>query len=156
MDHTRAAGGTLTTSVLIEASYHSSPSIRSLSRCSTIIGIAGGVGITAIIPVVRSFGGARARVFWGVKHDDVLRAIEPEIKILEGIGVSVETTVATRMDVRGVVREEVIGRGDRGPLGIVVCGPPSMADEVRRAVGEVVGGGKTQRAVVFIDETFSW
>lgn len=156
LERTRSAGGTLTTSVLIEASYHSSPSTRSFSHCSTIIGIAGGVGITAIVPVVRSFGGARARVFWGVKHDDILRAVAPEVQELKRIGVTVETTVAARMDVSEVVREEVLGREDRGPVGIVVCGPPSMADDVRRVVGQVVGGGRAQREVVFVDETFSW
>ena len=67
-----------------------------------------------------------------------------------------ETTVAARMDVSEVVREEVLGREDRGPVGIVVCGPPSMADDVRRVVGQVVGGGRAQREVVFVDETFSW
>lgn len=155
-DRTRAAGGSLTLPVYIEASYHSSPSLRSLTSCSTVIGIAGGVGITAIVPIVKSFGGPRSRVFWGVKHDDILRAVAPEVKQLEAIGASVETTIGTRIDVREVVREEVMGREDKGAVGIIVCGPPSMADDVRRAIGEVVGGGMAKREVLFIDETFSW
>jgi predicted ferric reductase len=155
-DRTRAAGGSLSSPIYIEASYHASPSLRSLTHCSTIIGIAGGVGITAIVPIVRTFGGSRAHIFWGVKHDDIVRAIAPEIRQLEATGVSVETSIGTRMEVKDVVREEVLGREDTGPVGIVVCGPPSMADDVRRVIGEVVGGGKAKREVVFVDETFNW
>jgi hypothetical protein len=82
--------------------------------------------------------------------------VAPEVKQLEAIGASVETTIGTRIDVREVVREEVMGREDKGAVGIIVCGPPSMADDVRRAIGEVVGGGMAKREVLFIDETFSW
>ena len=44
--------------------------------------------------------------------------------------------------------------GVQGDLGVVVCGPAGMADDVRLAVGEL--GPKARRGVIFVDEAFSW
>lgn len=152
---TRAAGGRLSIPVLIESSYHANPSLHKLSHCSTLVGIAGGVGITAIIPIARTFGGLRSRLFWGAKHDDIVRAIQPELQQLS-TSVAVETTIGTRLSVTEILREELLRDDEKGDLGVVVCGPGSMADEVRQVVGELVGSGKAKRGVVFVDEAFSW
>lgn len=155
LERTRAAGGKLSLSVLIESSYHANPSARELAHCSTLIGIAGGVGITAVLPMARAFGGLRSRVWWGAKHDDIIRAIQPEVRQL-GPSVELETVVGSRLPVSDILRDELLRDDEKGNVGIVVCGPASMADDVRRAVGELVISGKAKRGVVFVDEAFSW
>ena len=53
-----------------------------------------------------------------------------------------------------VLRAELEREGVQGDLGVVVCGPAGMADDVRLAVGEL--GPKARRGVIFVDEAFSW
>lgn len=155
LERARAAGGRLSLPVLVESSYHANPSTRNLSHCSTFVGIAGGVGITAVIPLARSFAGPRARIFWGAKHDDIVRAVKPELERLSST-IAVETTVGARLSVTEILTEELLRDDDKGDVGVVVCGPASMADDVRKVVGELVGSGRAKRGVVFIDEAFSW
>lgn len=156
LEHTRASGGKLCLPVLIESSYHSNPSTRSLSRCSTFIGIAGGVGITAVLPLSLEFSGARVRIFWGAKHDDITRMIQPQLAQAAASGVEMHVTLSSRIDVAEILRDEMLGSGDKGDLGVVVCGPPEMADEARRVVGELAGVKGAKRGIVFVDEAFSW
>ena len=155
LERTRAAGGTIQLPVLIESSYHANPSARELAHCSTFIGIAGGVGITAVLPMARAFGGSRSRVWWGAKHDDIIRAIQPEVAQLSP-SIELETVVGSRIPVPDILKDELLREDEKGNVGVVVCGPASMADDVRRAVGELVASGKAKRGVVFVDEAFSW
>lgn len=152
---TRAAGGKISIPVYIESSYHANPATRELTHCSTLIGIAGGVGITAVLPIARTFGGLRSRIWWGAKHNDIVRAVQPELKQLRA-SIEVETTIGTRLPVMDIIRDELMREDEKGNLGVVVCGPPSMADDVRQAIGELAGSGQAKRGVVFIDEAFSW
>jgi hypothetical protein len=151
LEKTLAAGGHLNLPVLVESSYHSQ-NLSSLRHCSTLLAIAGGVGITGILPLTQSFPGPEARLYWGVKHEDIVRGVTDELARLEKT-VAVEVKVGGRFDVGQIVRDEVLG-GEGGDVAVVVCGPPGMADEVRRAVGEVAG--RSRRGVVFVDEAFSW
>jgi hypothetical protein len=71
------------------------------------------------------------------------------------------------MDLRGILIREMVGTvkdpgdgdgdgdGD-GALAIVLCGPRSMADDVRREIVEIVRSNPLSRAVVLLDEAFSW
>ena len=65
-----------------------------------------------------------------------------------------------RMDIKSVLKDELLRgerNGEQGDVGVLVCGPNGMADEVRGVIGEVVGGGVARkRNVLFIDEGFSW
>ncbi|KAH6912889.1 metalloreductase [Coprinopsis sp. MPI-PUGE-AT-0042] len=151
----RASGGHLSLPVVVESSYHSNPSLRNLDHCSTLLCIAGGVGITGVLPVVRSFKGARARLVWSMRNDAPLQGLRPELDSLRRSTVELETRVGgERFNMMDVVRDELEREGVRGDLGIVVCGPAGMADDVRAAVGQL--GPKSKRGVVFIDEAFSW
>jgi hypothetical protein len=141
--------------VLVESSYHANPAGHRLSHCSTLVCIAGGVGITAVLPLARAFGGVQARVFWSVKRDDAVRALDPELKALRSV-VHVETSIGKRLQVTEILREELLREGDKGSVGIVVCGPAEMADDVRKVIGELAGSGQARRGVVFVDEAFSW
>ena len=154
LSRVRSNGGTLTLPIFLESSYHSQP-ISALNHCSSLLCIAGGVGITAILPTIRSYTGPHAQLHWGVKHEGIVQAVAPEIRELEHRGnVKVEVRVGERWDVEALVAEEALAPGEKGDLGMMVCGPPEMADAVRRVVGRV--SGKAKRGLVFVDEAFSW
>ncbi|KAL2758929.1 hypothetical protein ACRALDRAFT_1075292 [Sodiomyces alcalophilus JCM 7366] len=154
----KAAGGVISLPVLVESSYDANPSVRKLDRCASLVCIAGGVGITAVLPIARRFSGIRTRLCWGMRSDDLLGAAAPELERLasDRPGVGVETSVGARLPIAEILRAELLREDEVGDIGIVVCGPPGMADECRRVIGEVVGGGKVKRGVVFVDEAFSW
>ncbi|KAG2017798.1 metalloreductase [Coprinopsis cinerea AmutBmut pab1-1] len=147
-----AQGQSLSLPVLVESSYRANPSIRNLSGCTTLLCIAGGVGVTAVLPIIKTFGGGRTRFVWGLRNESLLHALQPDLTSL-GPGVHVETSVGARLNVREILEEE-LERDDEGELGIVVCGPAGMADDARNAISEL--GSKAKRGVVFVDEAFSW
>ncbi|KAH7113269.1 ferric reductase transmembrane component 4 [Dendryphion nanum] len=150
-----AAGGTLTVPSLIESSYHSNPGIADFEGCSTLIGIAGGVGITAVLPVLRTFAGIRAHLYWGVRNEALVQTLEPDIRALDS-RVEVETSIGQRLAIADLLTHELSRNDVFGDVAVLVCGPSAMADEVRRVVGDVVGSGRAKRGVVFVDEAFSW
>jgi NAD(P)H-flavin reductase len=154
---TRAGSGI---PVLIESSYHSTKKAHDLERCTTLLAIAGGVGISTVLPILRTFPGPRARLCWGVRTDSLPKAIEGEIQCLPGY-VEVECSVGKRLDLRALLEEELHGTrggkdGGRGDVAILVSGPNGMADDVRRIACEIGARGTEARGVVFIDEAFSW
>ena len=141
--------------VLVEGSYHSGAASQ-LPRCGGILCIAGGVGITGVLPYLRGVSGScRGKLVWGVRGRGLVEAFGAEVEGLAR-GVEVQTVVGVRMDVREVVRKEMMGGGERGLLGVVVCGPAGMADEVRRAVTELGRESETMRPFVLVDEAFTW
>lgn len=152
----RAAGGRTSLPVLIESSYHSNPALQHLSSCSTLVAIAGGVGITAILPVLRSFPGPRAHLWWGAKNHDVVEAVQPELSALKNDRIDIHVSVGSRLALEEILREELLADGQGGEVAVVVCGPPEMADDARKAVGDCAGSGPTKTHVVFVDEAFSW
>ncbi|KAI0848013.1 ferric reductase like transmembrane component-domain-containing protein [Daldinia vernicosa] len=135
--------------VLVEASY-AATSLDELRMVPNCILIAGGVGITAVVPVLR-FRTGRVRLFWGVRNKSLAEAVEtslgPGILVPNIIG---EIAVGRRLDLRAILEREVVGDSETA---VVVCGPNSMADEVRSIVSEL---GRKGRVVKLIDEAFSW
>ncbi|KAK5047500.1 hypothetical protein LTR84_006597 [Exophiala bonariae] len=152
LEEARRQGGSISAPVWVEASYHSQ-STKPLYRCSTLICIAGGVGITVALPTLQGYSGPEARLYWGVKHRDIVDAVAPHLRRLEG-RVKAEIKVGERLAVKNIVQDEVLGGTARGDIGILVCGPPEMADHVRIAIGEV--SRRSKRPIVFLDESFSW
>lgn len=79
----------------------------------------------------------------------------PEISQLsKDINVSVH--VGKRMDIAAVLSEGLGEDGEKGPVGVVVCGPPGMADEVLARVSELGRSTVVKKPFVFVDEAFSW
>ena len=153
LQKTRAQNSSLSIPVWIESSYHSQPT-GTLRHCSTLVCIAGGGGITAILPILRDFSGPEARLYWGVKYRDIVDAIAPEMSVLEG-RVKTELSVGQRLDINAILSSELLNNdGVDGDVGVVVCGPPAMADRVRLVVGSLAS--KSKRGIVFVDEAFSW
>lgn len=141
--------------VLLDGSYHSNV-VAGLSDCASLICIAGGVGVTGVLPVLRSFHvPERARLIWGVRKRGLVEGMAPEMSKLSK-NISVSVFVEERMDIAAVLGEELAGEGGKGPVGIMVCGPPGMADEVRERISELGRSGACRKSFVFVDEAFGW
>jgi hypothetical protein len=151
--------------VLIESSYGHQPRIMdALGRCSSIVLLAGGVGIGTMLPLVHRYDGVRIRLCWGVRKDTLPLALETEISKISPL-VRVERKVGSRLNLRAILEEELLGtprRGiesgsnsDAGDVAIVVSGPESMADEARALICEL-GKRKGCKGFAFVDEAFSW
>lgn len=152
-----AAGGPIRIPVFLEGSYHSSAGSQ-LSRCTRILCIAGGVGLSAVLPILRQHGNRPARLCWGIRNDSLRSVFRDEMSGLSAT-VDAETHVGSRMDVCSILREELTapcGSEDRGPIGVVVCGPPGMADDVRNTICTLGRSATVRGGLVLMDETFGW
>jgi NAD(P)H-flavin reductase len=142
--------------VIVEGPYHHSGHISpQLSHCKDILCIAGGVGITACLPYLRQGASGNTKLFWSSRKKGLITALTPALADLPR-SVQVETVVGERLGLRGILTQELIGAPDDGALAIVMCGPPGMADEVRRDIVEIVRSSALCRAYVLLDEAFSW
>lgn len=156
--------------VLLEGSYgHESGALLKGSSAPTVeypntICIAGGVGITAVLAALAPTHGIHAplgttKLFWGVRHSAIVDSVEdliPNIKTTDKVGVkwwgNIEThiTVGERMNLREILKREL---SQKKGTTVVVCGPESMADEVRCIVA---GLGRHGAVVRFFEESFVW
>jgi len=137
--------------VLVEGSYHNQPQQAEINKCTTLVCIAGGVGISTALPLMRTHPGPRARLYWGMRNETLKDAMAAELQ-----GLDVIYSVGTRLNLRDIVMSELGRRDESGRVGIVVSGPAEMADEVRALVCEASGSSVARREVVFLDEAFSW
>lgn len=148
-----------TLSVLVESSYGGGVFHKRGHRClasyPNLVCITGGVGITAVIPLLAEHAGHR-KLYWGVRShglvdalwrvcgDEVLAKIENEI------------VVGKRLDLQGILRREVHleSCASRGTA-IVVSGPPSMADEAREIVSKLARR-ETTAVIGYFEEIYGW
>jgi ferredoxin-NADP reductase len=167
--------------VLVESSYgHQSavsphgglptPSVA----YSNLVVIAGGVGITAALPILdnaRSLYASQGtkKLFWGV-HDGseglvnsvqgLVRAsgsaVQEAFSPLPGLNatqwadIDVTIAVGERLDIRGLLEAEL--SSVTGTL-VFVCGPAGLADDVRNTVTAL---GRHGALVQYVEEAFAW
>jgi NAD(P)H-flavin reductase len=139
--------------VLVEAPYTGSllhPTHATLNHHPRLLCIAGGVGVTALLPLLAAHRGSR-KLAWGVRQASLIEGLRDLTESNAMAGVTIETTVGRRMDVRALVEQEAACTD--GSLAVVVSGPPGMADEVRTAVAAVAG---RSCEVEFVEESYSW
>jgi predicted ferric reductase len=150
-----ATTGSVRVGVVVDGPYpHSGDVATQLKQCSSIVYIAGGVGITALLPYVRRFTNVPSRLFWSTRKTGLAAAIEPALSALPG-SVEMDTAVGQRLDIDGIL-EKALGETGEGMVGIVVCGPRGMADHVRHKVVQLSRNGGARRAYVLVDEAFGW
>lgn len=164
------ANSTMGIPVLVEGSYGSHVSILpSLAPYLTIeylniICVAGGVGVSGILPCLDHGPGimglpGKKKLFWGVRTEPIMHAVRniiPHVHHGEDGQESwndfdVFISVGKRFNLDLVLKEE-LGNVTGGTT-VVVCGPSGMADEVRVAVTELGKGGCVVRLV---EESFAW
>jgi hypothetical protein len=131
--------------VLVEASYGVP---QNLDRYPLLLCIAGGVGITAILPYLHSHKG-HTKLFWGSRSATLVSALREEIKGLEG-----ETLVGKRLFIKLILQREFVKIGDAVDVTVVVSGPKGMGHEVREFVCEVAK--RRSGEVRLVDENFGW
>ncbi|KAH7149028.1 ferric reductase like transmembrane component-domain-containing protein [Dactylonectria estremocensis] len=141
--------------VLLEGSYHSTQ-LTQLANCNSIVCFAGGVGITTVLPLLQTRGLRPARVYWGLRDDALQKELASDFSSLP-VGVEVVVNVGERLDIASLVESELVGEdGSGGPVGILVSGPPGMADDVRMAVSRMGRSGELKSSFILVDEGFSW
>ncbi|RMJ13642.1 hypothetical protein CDV36_006670 [Fusarium kuroshium] len=156
--------------VLVEGSYGPqasiipSPAPYPTIEYPNIICVAGGVGITGLLPClyhgpsVMSIQGKK-KLFWGVRTEPLVQAVRdiiPQVHHGEDghenwNDFDVSISVGKRFDLNATLTEEL--GSVTGGTTVVVCGPSGMADEVRVAVTELGRGGSVVR---LIEESFAW
>ncbi|OTA95273.1 hypothetical protein M434DRAFT_69573 [Hypoxylon sp. CO27-5] len=128
----------------------SSPSTSTTGE-NTSLPYTGGVGITAVVPVLRTRSNGCVRLFWGARSPQLVDAVKDVLgsSVLDP-GIVGEISVGRRLNLREILEREVL---EGSETAIVVCGPVEMADEVRAIVCEL---GRKGRTVKLVDEAFSW
>ncbi|KIY01866.1 uncharacterized protein Z520_02004 [Fonsecaea multimorphosa CBS 102226] len=137
--------------VLVEPGYGQQPH-TDLSAYPMLICVAGGVGITTVIPLLRSHPG-RSKLLWGMRTRSLGEAMAHQL----GGVVEKQLFVGERMDVRAELERELCSPvvGNNCPVAVVVSGPAGMADDVRNAVCGIAKRKKDLK-VKLIEESFSW
>lgn len=159
--------------VLIEASYGAETSVipsplpRPSLQYPNILCIAGGVGISGILPILdRGHLASRGatKLYWSVRTEPLVDAVEGILR--QGTSIknerdqgaaywgdaSVQISVRQRFDLRQVLEKEIRTELSGGTI-VVVCGPAGMSDEVRLVVADLAKQGAVVR---FCEERFGW
>lgn len=139
----------------IEGPYHDRSTERAVTA-DRVVCIAGGVGITGVLHLALST--ANAKLYWNVRAEHAGLARELEDLTVGGMEES-EVRVGERFDLRAVLDAEAAALRESGQreLGVVVCGPPGLCDEVRQIVtrmGRQRSG--SDPSLLLAVESFSW
>lgn len=152
--------------VLVESSYGAQNSLLEAPQghptieFPNIICIAGGVGITGVMPHVNhesSLSGTR-KLYWGVRSmplvnamRNVVRSVRKDDSSEMWNGFEVVTAMDKRLDIKAILTDE-LDRVHGGTI-VAVCGPLGMADDARNAVAEL---GRQGANVRLIEDAFCW
>lgn len=149
---TSGLGNRASISVLMEAGYHSStpPLGRSLRSSPVLIAIAGGVGVTAVLPHLHSHPG-RVKLYWGCRS----QALVDDVSRTCSLGdLDKDIVVGKRLTVGDILENEVNAELYTD-ISVLVCGPASMVDEVRNWVNHF--GRRQSKVHIHLEvESFSW
>ena len=152
--------------VLVEASYGPeatsvvrSPDARPSPQSPNVLLLAGGVGITALLPLLDRpllAPSGTSKLYWSVRSLPLVRAVEGIVGTAGGSSrwgdTEVSLSVGKRFNVRDVLEAELLHDGAKGGTTVVVCGPDAMSDEARLAVADLAKSGVLVR---FREERFS-
>lgn len=141
--------------VLIESSYgHSLLQSTPTASYPNLVCIAGGVGITAILPYLASHIGNK-KLYWGVRKGTLVDALQDLLVEPAYAGVEVDVKKGERLDLAGILEKEIPEDRGVGTM-IVVSGPAGMADDVRRLTAKFVKEAGRDVNVRFVEESYSW
>ncbi|KAJ3537958.1 hypothetical protein NM208_g6108 [Fusarium decemcellulare] len=127
-----------------------------------ILCIAGGVGVTAVLPALNSSLSLYApmgttKLYWGIRNRGLVDAVQ---NMLVGAGeitdskwghIEPHITVGSRMNVRQVLEEEL--EHAVGGTTVVACGPLAMCDDVRYTCAALARHGTVVR---YLEEACTW
>jgi predicted ferric reductase len=129
--------------VMIEGNYGAHIDVN---QYPTLIAIVGGVGITAVLPLLRAHTG-RTKLYWGARSSALIKDLA-----LPLAGIDKDIFIEERMSIPLVIEHEL--RDERGEVCVVCSGPHTMTDEVRTVVTRL--GRKENLRIKLVVESFSW
>ena len=117
-------------------------------KTDRLILIAGGIGITATLPFIAYH--SNVKLYWSARSG-TQGLVDDLSDVLQGLREK-DVRVGDRLDVAGMLEREEAEGWKR--IGVVVCGPGSLCDDVRRLVAKKArSGGAAWELDV---EAFSW
>lgn len=123
-------------------------STAAVLRTDRLVLVAGGIGITAILPFIAHH--ANIALYWSLKASS--QGLVDDLAMVLGGVAEKHVRVGERLDVDGLLAREEAEGWDR--IGVVVCGPGGLCDEVRSVVSRRASQGKA-RWELDVD-AFSW
>lgn len=147
-----------TVPLLIESSYGESllhNNQHELDKLPNLVCVAGGVGITAVLPLLAKHTGYR-KLYWGTRTPALAGAMKTVWRQDSFSGLEKHIVIGERMDLQDILRREIDQESKhREGTTILVSGPPGMADEVRSTVSRLARSEKTA-VIRFVEESYSW
>lgn len=120
-------------------------------RCDRVVLVAGGIGITGVLAWFDNH--PNVTLFWSAKKSPcpLVAAMEPVVTRLGQGGA--EVRVGQRFAAREILEEEA--KAGWGKVGVVVCGPGGLCDDVRAAVVDL---GRRSKGTTFVleVEAYTW
>ena len=133
--------------VLLDGPYRGNPS-EGVLRCDRVLLIGGGIGITGLLTWAHAH--ANVKLSWCVKRTD--EGLVQDLATALGKIADKEVQVGKRLDVESLLAQEVQAGWSR--VGVVVCGPAGLCDDVRAAV---VRFGRQVKTVFELEvDAFTW
>ncbi|TVY42513.1 Ferric/cupric reductase transmembrane component 1 [Lachnellula cervina] len=117
-------------------------------KCDHVLLLGCGIGIMGLIAWTRAH--PNVKLAWGVKASAA--ALIKEMDAVLSDVVDKEVEVGARLDIEGLLRSEA--EAGYRKVGVVVCGPGGMCDDVRARVAGLGRGGKTVFELEV--DAFSW
>ncbi|KAK6330012.1 hypothetical protein TWF718_003439 [Orbilia javanica] len=132
---------------LLDGPYPQTPSTE-IMDCDHILLIGGGVGITGLTAWIHAH--PNVKLVWSVKSSAT--ALVQELDVVLKPLADKEVLVGERINIDALLRREA--EAGYGKVGVVVCGPAGMCDDVR---AKVAGFGRGCRTVFALEiHSFSW
>lgn len=132
---------------LVEGPYRNNLT-REVLRCDRLLLISGGIGITGLLPFVNNHW--NVKLAWSVKES--ARCLVEDLDGALGPVADKEVRIGSRLDVRQLLEEGINAGWER--VGVVVCGPGGLCDDVRAVVAAAGKLGKMEFELEV--EAYSW
>ena len=134
---------------LLEGPYRSNPA-KAVLQSDRLLLIGGGIGITGLLSF--TWRHPNVKLFHSVKTDD--RCLVDCLSSVLNVVREKEICIGKRLDIVNLLRDEC----DAGfsKIGVVVCGPPAMCDDVRAIVAQL-GKERSGKCSLELEvHAFSW
>ncbi|KAK2747992.1 hypothetical protein FQN57_001583 [Myotisia sp. PD_48] len=130
----------------LDGPYRGSPA-KDILACDRVLLIGGGVGITGLLPFVGAH--TNVKLFWSMK--ECAAGIAKDLQLVTEV-VENDIRIGKRLDINGLLEEEAENCWKK--VGVVVCGPGGLCDDVRAAVVRL---GRETKCVFELEVyAFSW
>ena len=132
---------------LVEGPYPNN-STHGVLLCDRLLLIGGGIGITGLLPFANTHW--NVKLAWSIK--DSAQCLVKDLDVVLSNIADKEVRIGSRLDIGQLLDGEIQAGWER--VGVVVCGPGELCDNVRASVAAVGKLGKTQFELEV--EAYSW